>query len=146
MTKQEKIQEEWIKLIGVTSWYIHKHQIDNNGYIQYTKPRNLSVLEDLCEKHPSRIDWEKWRPLSLKGIETNNNWIKIESEEDLPKDDDFKFNETFLVYYYCEGYCNAIFSGSIERYTLSFRNIKYNLVKEKVTHYQPIQKPPLPIY
>ena len=27
-----------------------------------------------------------WRPKSLQGIENNNGWIKIESEEDLPKE------------------------------------------------------------
>ena len=30
-----------------------------------------------------------WRPISLKGIETNNNWISILSESDLPNEDCF---------------------------------------------------------
>lgn len=41
-----------------------------------------NTIEDIfgdCE--PSR-----WRPISLQGIEHNNGWIKIESEEDLPKE------------------------------------------------------------
>ena len=74
----------------------------------------------------------------------NDSWIKIESESDLPNQDDFKFNETFIVYYYCKGYCNAVFKGSIDRYTFAFRDIEYNLVKEKVTHYQPYVVPDNP--
>lgn len=33
-----------------------------------------------------------WRPRSLQGIETNNGWIKIESEDDLPKDDSVNYD------------------------------------------------------
>ena len=32
---------------------------------------------------------EYYRPISLRGIETNNSWIRVESEKDLPKEYDY---------------------------------------------------------
>ena len=67
------------------------------------------------------------RPKSLQGIESNNGWIRIESEEDLPK-------EPIMSHYIrrCDDeYCIGIVDSSdIDR----------------ITHYQPIVKPEKPIY
>ena len=75
------------------------------------------------------------RPKSLQGIENNNGWIKIENEDDLPKNDMYVhiiFNKKANIAFLCNG----------EFYNLN--KVKY--YKEGVTHYQPIEKPKLPIY
>lgn len=61
-------------------WDEVKSQVDENGFIDIFKlPPILfdSVINDGSSK---------WRPKSLTGIENNNGWIKIESENDLPKE------------------------------------------------------------
>lgn len=62
--------------------------------------------------------------------ETNNGWIKIESEDDLPKID------FHTQYWLSDGK-----STWIETITLN-----HKIGREKVTHYQPIIKPQPPIY
>lgn len=74
----------------------------------------------------------KWRPKSLQGIENNNGWIRIESEEDLPKD-------SFNYYAFCS-------NGSIMTFNDFEYYKKYIIPELKVTHYQPIVKPEKPIY
>jgi len=68
----------------------------------------------------------KWRPISLKGIENNNNWIRIESEDDLPKIPSF---------YWCSDKDNALMQVHYEDISVGYH-----------THYQPIIKPQPPIY
>lgn len=78
MTKEEKIQEAY----GDCWEYLHvaarKCALKNNGWIS-----------QIIEHAPDELDLEfenmAYRPKSLQGIENNNGWIKIESEEDLPK-------------------------------------------------------------
>ncbi len=75
--------------------------------------------------------------IGLKQIEVNNNgWIKIESEADLPKER--SDNDVFLV----------SFDGKISvgcSKLLEIKEIRSYWVAT-VTHWQPIQKPLLPIY
>lgn len=68
-----------------------------------------------------------WRPKSLQGIENNNGWIKIESEEDLPKE-----QETFHV---------VLKNGNV--YMRTFVN---KASFSDVTHYQQFKKPKPPIF
>lgn len=65
-------------------------------------------------------------------MDTNNGWIKIESEDDLPKD-------SFNYYFYCSN--GAVMTGNdLEYYK------KYIIPELKASHYQPIVKPKPPIY
>ena len=84
-----------------------------------------------------------YQPRSLQGIENNNGWIRIESEEDLPKEDKIE--------------CHLIINngsmelhGGFRRYskeTFYFFNAKgEGFLIDSVTHYQPIVKPEKPIY
>ena len=143
MTKQETIAKAWGDYFKEL-----KHFINDDGWFDknsfYNNEFSFKIYENINIDFIHKEDF--MRPKSLAGIENNNGWIKIESEEDLPKDDEFKFNETFLVYYCCKGCSNMIFKGSIDKYTLKFRDITNKLEKEKVTHYQPIVKPESPIY
>jgi len=72
-------------------------------------------------------------PKSLQGIETNNGWVRIESEEDLPLlDDESEFwiaNE------------NEIFD-----FTAYSLQVQRKWENKTLTHYQPIVKPEKPIY
>ena len=138
MTKQETIAKAYGE-----HWETVRDYVDENGWNCYYSVDEID--HDIFESKWSGDNFRS-RPKSLAGIENNNGWIKIESEADLPKGDEFKFNETFLVYYCCKGCSNMIFKGSIDKYTLKFRDITNKLEKEKVTHYQPIVKPEPPIY
>ena len=75
----------------------------------------------------------KWRPLSLQGIENNNGWIKINSEEDLPKED-------------CN--CHIEYKDgtiSIDKYYKRYRNFNTIHYRQLVA-YRPINEPPKRIY
>ena len=138
MTKQETIAKAYGE-----HWETVKDFVDKEGWL-FTNGQKFIVNFRYQER--GFLTTHRVRPKSLMGIENNRGWIKIESQADLPKDDEFKFNETFLVYYCCKGCSNMIFKGSIDKYTLKFRDITNKLEKEKVTHYQPIVKPEPPIY
>jgi len=125
MKKQEKIKEAYGE---------YKGRIDDNGWtnfmaIEYFGSNNL---DSKIHKGEVLI----YRPKSLKGIENNNGWIRIESEKDFPKDDCIcyfvlKSNKAMLTGYFR----NGCFDYSLRYYD-----------ENEVTHYQPIQKPEPPIY
>lgn len=118
-TKEEVIRESW------QNSSMPKKLEDLTGCFWYRCKR--SQVEHLKEE----FDFIYWdltecsiRPKSLSGIENNNGWIKIENEEDLPKD-----NEDYWV----------VIDGEI-KVTHGFS------IRRNSTHYQPIVKPRLPIY
>lgn len=124
MTKEELIKEAWGKLMPDYT------NIDLNigwsldDFYEYSYNENEFHTQQIYE--PCKI-----RPKSLQGIEDNNRWIKIESEEDLPKE-----NGMYHVYY------------SDDTVSSRFYHIKYNDWRNepKATHYQPIEKPKPPLY
>lgn len=131
MTKQEKIQEVYGKHFKICN-------PDENGWCKYPNTEKISEDWDIDfgEDYGNSPDEFYVRPKSLQEIETNNGWIKIESENDLP---------TIGEYYTIVKFDNMI----VERH---FPNSKVNLEFNKewwlkyITHYQPIQKPQPPIY
>jgi len=144
MTKQEKIQEEWIKLLTKETYDKVKYFIDESGFL-YFKITGHGLNNGLCFRyfnvdinfiHTKRAEQPGnyyWRPKSLQGIENNNGWIKIESEADLPKEEiDCHFIKDNLMY---QGLWDNLLKG--------FYN---GLQKINATHYQPITKPNPPIY
>lgn len=109
--------------------FYDKQHTDLNGFID---SKDLSFekmglkFEDI--EHLTMID--VWRPKTLNGIETNNGWIRIESESDLPKEE-------------CQ--CFIIVKGEV--FFDYYNGNDFDLyVKSYVTHYQPITKPKPPIY
>jgi len=136
-SKQKAIREAYVKLIGEEKFNKTKKYIDSNGYIDYELlPEEIS-LDDLHIKAYSEPE-NNYKatlaiPISLQGIETNNGWIKIESEADLPKED-------------CD--CHIIYkdgSMSIDKFYINYKNFNTNH-HFHITHYQPIIKPLKPIY
>ena len=143
MSKEEKIKEAWVKLIGEEEFNNLKIDIDLLGWLKvserdYHYKYNTSLVGDFNGKGYNPMqkikDYEAnptpyfVRPKSLEGIEKNNGWIKIESESDLPN----KTNDYWIV----------------NKLGVSIRN--YDMQEDNdwndVTHYQPITKPKPPIY
>ncbi len=134
MTKEEVIKEAW----GVH----YSIDIDENGYRTYTEFQVIHLNQwvgDSWEKGFNEILKIHWvRPKSLQGIENNNGWIKIESEDDLPKD------EENLDYWVMEDeqIVHAKFMPESKRW---YCDIDLNL-RLFPSHYQPMVKPKPPIY
>lgn len=72
------------------------------------------------------------RPKSLQGIENNNGWIKIESEDDLPKD----YNSLYDV-------SN---NQNVDSVPMTLHQVKYLYNNNKITHYQKHEKKIPPLY
>jgi len=127
MTKQEKIQEAYGEHYDMV-----KNHIDENGWIDtqtFSFSRKGIDFEQYKKRSNTYLGFYN-RPKSLQGIENNNGWIKIESEEDLPE----------------SGYYEVILkgSGNDSRATLDREfNKKSQLMH--YSHYQKIinTKPPL---
>jgi len=127
MTKQETIQKAYGE-------YWNK-DIDENGWVRLsinTEKKIVNYLINNKELFDSRVETTKdayytfFRLKSLQGIENNLGWIKIESEDDLPKIPDF---------YWCRDNNGAIHQIHYEDIAIGYS-----------THYQPITKPQTPIY
>lgn len=106
MTKQEVIQEAWGK-----NYEEFKEYIDDNGWAIYPHFQKHEMIENIrpIDLHPNGL---YFRPKLLSGIETNNGWTRIESEDDFPKESgkywviyrDTKFNKDQAVFYVGKGW------------------------------------------
>lgn len=124
MTKEEKIKEAWGQLIPDytnidlnNGWSLDEF---NEGYFDEDKFHTMQIIQ------PCKI-----RPKTLNGIESNNGWIKIKSEDDLPKEDGIYWvKDRFRENVYQQSFCKDLIKSWLE----------------VCTHYQPIFKPEPPIY
>lgn len=129
--KQEAIRKAWEE-----HYEKYKNFIDENGNIS-----NIHLGDSLFVLYG---DFEKvfinsktfWRPASLQGIENNNGWIKIESEADLPKNED-------ALYWALK---NGEFVCIELKTPIDLKGLFSDFLKDKITHYQQIEKPKPPIY
>lgn len=124
MTKQEKIKEAYGNYADVAM-----ELCDENGWI--SKQHYYTYFPQ--DREEKMFASTMVRPKSLSGIENNNGWVKIESENDLPKENE--------QHYWTITENNPDIK---ERYFNKFFN-EYK-GEGKVTHYQPIEKPQSPIY
>ena len=108
----------------------HFFPTDKNGWIRHL----MYCPSDLGIENYDEMDGF-WRCKSLQGIENNNGWIKIESEADLPKNDDDYWVMTNIKGDEVQQLSNLI--------VIRCLNLEKNI---KVTHFQPIEKPKPPIY
>lgn len=135
MTKEETIKEAYGEYYESLAPYMNENGWCYDGCFLGQFPNNEIEFENI--HHPITSSWNRsWRHVSLKGIENNNGWIKIESEDDLPK-------ETM-----CTQYHVFKFSNQYKNIIKSFSKIEVKEMweQEEITHYQPIQKPNPPIY
>ena len=124
----KKIKEEIFLLDGWLDW-LSLNDI-NIGLLWFEIRNGIEVNID--------FDKDRLRPKSLQGIENNNGWIRIESEEDLPK---ASIEAHFMLIN------GDIEAGIFDLVSSTFQNVRreYFLLRQ-VTHYQPIVKPEKPIY
>ena len=138
--KEQKIKEAWGLLLDNTNsdgWFWFGYACNGwDDVIDMLIENNLPTDYDYYEHKYQELDNGEligvmFRPKSLQGIENNNGWIKIESEDDLPKE-----GELFWVKKI--GYDYPLFEPMYHddgEYWLQW-----------YTHYQPIEKPKPPIY
>lgn len=110
--------------------------IDGDGFSDFYDHGNETFLNgyEIFSGH-SQCDIVKVRPLGLgeelKKLRTNNGWIKIESEDDLPE----------------YGYYEVIKRENGEHLRASLDNkISTTSLIQYYSHYKPIEKIDLPLY
>ncbi|SNB26555.1 hypothetical protein NO004_40068 [Flavobacterium psychrophilum] len=123
MTKKEIIIKAWEKFPTVN------HDKNNGFAISYC----INGVTDILDDPYGKIEYEhleediiKWRPISLKGIENNNGWIKI--------------GEDNLIHF------EGDLWGVTKNKEVFFFSTDEFIEKGLLTHYQPIIKPNLPLY
>lgn len=122
MTKQEVIKQAYGE-----HWGKVKTRVDENGWcFIYYEEIGINIFGTEYEFK----EFSQWRPISLKGIETNNGWIKIESGNDI-QDGDYWMLEH---------------DGTISPCFEIDQDSQKNNLHKYYTHYQPIVKPLPPIY
>lgn len=145
MTKEEKIKEAW------GDYYeIIKNELDEHGRYNYydnitsERKRKLWQFENI-EIHQINNSY-LLIPSSIKGIENNNGWIKIESKNLILPIDGTEvhfyhgfINENGIQTEYHKGIFNAALG-----FTSYYDSENYKV--KDVTHYQPIEKPKPPLY
>ena len=138
MNKEEKIQDVYESL-GF-EWEVCSKYITENGVIilptpdlKYTLKGYNNLIKDTDKFSAFGNEGLKIQPSILAGIYNNNGWIKIESEENLPK-------ERCAVWTF-------ITEKEVVMNTFNtFDDMEFTFDNGKVTHYQPIIKPKPPIY
>jgi hypothetical protein len=140
MTNEEAKQQA-IKNAYGEYWELVKNHVDSNGFLKYGDIRNETIgLKDSeieITDYNFNIDFEVWRPKQLQGIESNNKWIRIESENDLPKDD----CKCWVITSSGEEYMALYLDGCQKFWELM--DLDFQLYP---THYMPIVTPDKPVY
>lgn len=128
MKKEDKIKEAWdetgIKVVSYNEYGWAKFSMDLK--------KDPCYDSDLFDFTSIRY----FRPKSLKGIENNNGWIKIDSEDDIP--------EKAGHYWVCYKGVSTFIIQLPNKNQISDSIIKRLL--ENYTHYSPILIPEKPMY
>ena len=128
MTKEDKIQESY----GES--YDHYKPQENGWSTVYVFDYGENFEWKLYDANAVAHGIYSIRPKSLKGIENNNGWVKIESEADLPKEN----IQCWLK--------DEEFGIDIGYFSIDTKKWFVDNVQQFVTHYQPIKKPQSPIF
>lgn len=124
-TKEEVIKESWGNNIP-------NGGIDENGWSKLPYRPELIDYENYDAQQ--YIEGGYIRPKSLKGIEDNNGWIKIESEKHLPNKDGYE-----------REYWIANENGVFDFIATGWQ-INKKFENKTITHYKPIIKLLKPLY
>ena len=132
--KQEAIKKAYYEF-----WENVKDYVDGNGWIKCKDihyHKDLGLMRDQIHYIDNGKEWDNfeiisWRIPILQGIENNNGWIRIENEADLPN------NEKVWI---CTSNNRVLISSK------AGLNWVLKNPDNKITHYQPIEKPKPPIY
>lgn len=133
MTKQELIKQAYGEY-----WDKVKDFVNENGWCDVSMYSMIKNIKPEFSEIENEIGQFDMRPISLKGIENNNGWIKIESENDLPK------NEEIVEYWILDDdeIIHAKFMHESKNW---YDDFDLNL-RHFPTHYQQIVKPQPPLY
>lgn len=146
MTKQEKINEEYSKLNLESKVYP-----DSNGWATYDRAFSKDLVDsktevctDIRENDSTRV---KIRPISLQGIEDNNGWIAVESENDLAEESIYAFIRTIYPLFPETFVRIGRHKTNGKMIIWDFNNDNKYKVKQ-ITHYREvkIEKPKPPLY
>lgn len=133
MTKQEKIKEAYGEYFDeMKPWINENGWFDKNAF--YSK-NFFFKYDDLKLFFSHKEDF--MIPVSIAEIENNNGWIKLESEDDLPK-------ERGSFWTFIEGKEVAV-EFSMNTFN-TFDDMEFTFDNGKVTHYQSLTKPNEPLY
>ena len=126
-TKEELLQSVY------GAEYIHA---DINGWMKYGMyhPNDLGFDNDEIDRYG---DMDLWRPKSLLGIDDNFGWISINSEKDLPSEDEF--------YWVFDG-IGIYFSFFKSKHKEFIDQTDNECAFYNITHYQQIVKPNPPLH
>lgn len=130
MDKQEAIKKAWGDQYPPDG-------VDDNGWSKKEFKYGEYNVSDFDAK--MYLCGANIRPKELRGIENNNGWIKIETEEDLPLlsiEYHVLKNGSLTTAYYCKN----------NRWIIDENSYPKTTEIHKITHYQEIVKPKPPIY
>lgn len=126
---ENKKQEAIEKAYG-EHWETVKEYVDKNGW--------CAVYWNICELigySKPKSEGTKWRPISIKNLETNEGWISILPDgSNLPKEDGHVY-----IYDGLNAYI-AFYDSDVFMFSSGINS------DIEPTHYQPIVKPKPPIY
>lgn len=133
--KQEAIRKAWLKH-GIP---YNDKIIDDEGFLLADNKEDVpEFITKFYMETKYRYDRKSFqfslrgfRPIELQNISTNNGWIRIESEDDLPKE----YGYYFVVDLIGDGVSVVSFNPDNKASWIDL-----------VTHFQPIVKPEKPIY
>ena len=122
-----KTKEQVIKEAYGDSWDKVEGYVDEDGRLKINNVKTIGNLPLTFEV----LDNIFVRPKSLQGIKNNNNWIKIESEDDLPNGSGVYFTAN---------------SMGVKVNPVNSQEVRVLFLNDLAAYYQPIQKPKPPIY
>lgn len=133
-TKQEVIQDAWGE-----HWETVKDKIKFKSWLDDDDIESEELLKWVNENcYLAHIPDRLWRPKKLQNLESNNGWTIINSEKDLPKNEDII---DFWVYE-DEEIVSAQFMHESKRW---YSDVDLSM-RLYPTQYQPNVKPNLPIH
>lgn len=134
MTKEEKIKEAYGEYWELFSYKEQDLILKNNGWVnKFNHPLHFEMVNFYEIETLAYGVGTSWRPKSLQGIENNNGWIQIESENDLPK--------TFCSCWVKVG--EVVINVPLYYHPIN-KTFTDNLITQEwnhFTHYQPINQP-----
>lgn len=134
MTKKELIKNAYEEFYE----YV-ENSADENGWVKREEHSGFMrshfyLGKNIETKFIDKVEY--WRPKTLEGIENNNGWIVIRSEEDLPRESD-----AYFVAYFFKG---KLLFQYLRAFRINSDDTEYWL--DNFTHYQPITKPNPPLW
>lgn len=110
-----------------------KHNPDENGWVQW------NIKNDFGEENvESKVKGDKliYRLKILRGIENNRGWTRIESEEDIPDNNEL-YNSGLLDN-------EGVFHHEEKRHAA--KTLKWLFQRKFITHYRKVDPVPPPIF